>query len=102
MMNETFVIFGTEHGNPLGLARSLGENGIRPIGIILRAENRIASMSRYWKKCYLVDSVEEGFSLLLQNDTQGDKKAFLFSGGKQECSLSWICKRAPPSPAMPS
>ena len=79
MMNETFVIFGTEHGNPLGLARSLGENGIRPIGIILRAENRIASMSRYWKKCYLVDSVEEGFSLLLQNDTQGDKKAFLFS-----------------------
>ena len=50
MMNETFVIFGTEHGNPLGLARSLGENGIRPIGIILRAENRIASMSRYWKK----------------------------------------------------
>ena len=79
MKKETFIIFGTEHGNPLGLVRSLGEQGIAPVGIILLGMERIASLSRYWKTCHLVESVEEGYALLLEKYGTGDKKAFLYA-----------------------
>ena len=34
-----YIIFGFEHYNPLGIARSLGESGIKPIGIIIKNNN---------------------------------------------------------------
>ena len=77
--DQTFLIFGTEHGNPLGLARTLGENGIAPIGIILRAQVPIASKCRYWRTCHVVDTVEEGLELLLHKYADKDRKSFLFS-----------------------
>lgn len=76
---RTFIIFGTEHGNPLGLARTLGENGIAPIGIILKGQVPIASKCRYWKTCHVVDTVEEGLELLLHTYADEDRKGFLFS-----------------------
>ena len=77
--NQTFLIFGTEHGNPLGLARTLGENGIAPIGIILKAQVPIVSKCRYWRTCHVVDTVEEGLELLLHKYSDKDRKSFLFS-----------------------
>ena len=77
--DQTFLIFGTEHGNPLGLARTLGENGIAPIGIILKAQVPIASKCRYWRTCHVVDTVEEGVELLLHKYADKDRKGFLFS-----------------------
>ena len=83
LKNRTFIIFGTEHGNPLGLARTLGENGIAPIGIILRAQVPIASKCRYWKICHVVDTVEEGLELLLRTYAEKDRKGFLFSAADE-------------------
>lgn len=31
------IVFAEEHYNPLGVVRSLGENGIRPVGILSKA-----------------------------------------------------------------
>lgn len=75
----TFIITGLDHGNPLGLARTLGENGIAPIGILLRGDVASASKSRYWKAVHMVDSVKEIYELLIDKYAVEDKKAFLFS-----------------------
>ena len=35
-----YIIFGFEHYNPLGIARSLGEFGIKPIGIYHKEQQK--------------------------------------------------------------
>lgn len=39
MVNEgyQYILLGKEHYNPMGVIRSLGENGIAPIAIIVRS-----------------------------------------------------------------
>ncbi len=49
-----YIVFGFEHYNPLGIVRSLGENGINSIGIIIRNERKITSKSKYLKKYILL------------------------------------------------
>lgn len=60
-----YIVFGFEHYNPLGIVRSLGENGINSIGIIIRNERKITSKSKYLKKIYFVNSIEEGYRVLI-------------------------------------
>ena len=55
-----YIIFGFEHYNPLGIARSLGESGIKPIGIIIKNNRKITSKSKYFNKIYFVNNIEEG------------------------------------------
>lgn len=73
------IVFGAEHYNPLGLVRSLGENGIRPIGIILRNERRLTSYSKYFTKIYFVDSINEGYDLLLNKFYDSNCKSFIYT-----------------------
>lgn len=61
-----YIVLGIEHYNHLGMIRSLGENGISPIAIILRNKFAIASKSKYIAKLHMVDSIEEGFRLLVE------------------------------------
>lgn len=41
------IVFAEEHYNPLGVVRSLGENGIRPVGIFIESKDKLASKSKY-------------------------------------------------------
>ena len=59
-----YIIFGFEHYNPLGIARSLGESEIKPIGIIIKNNRKITSNSKYYKKIYFVNKIEEGYEVL--------------------------------------
>lgn len=61
-----YIVFGFEHYNPLGLVRSLGESGIEPIGIIVRNSRKITSKSKYLKKIYFVNSIEDGYKILIK------------------------------------
>ena len=48
MIQEHLVIvFALEHYNPLGLIRSLGENGINPIYFSIKRRQEIATYSKY-------------------------------------------------------
>ncbi len=67
------IIFCHEHYNPIGLIRSLGEYGFRPYVIIVKSYPIIASKSKYIKKLHKVDSIENGYQLLL--DLYGNKNA---------------------------
>lgn len=77
------IVMAIEHYNPLGQIRSLGEAGVKPVYIAIKGRAKIASESRYISKCHYVDSIEEGYHVLMQEygnvakDT--GKKPFLFS-----------------------
>ncbi len=59
------IVFALEHYNPLGHIRSLGENGINPVYISVKRGGLSACLSKYISVCHHVDSVEEGYRLLI-------------------------------------
>ena len=73
------IVFCAEHYNPLGIVRSLGENGITPIAIILRSPLRIVSKSKYIDRPIFVDSIEEGYQYLLHTYSTETEKPFLYT-----------------------
>ncbi len=48
LSNHTFIIYGGEHYNPLGMVRSLGEEGIKSIVIIDDHKQKATSASRLY------------------------------------------------------
>ena len=82
-----FIEFGEEHYNPLGLIRSLGEENIRPVAIIKKGEFRFASKSRYISKLYLVDSIEEGYNILLKEYGNENIKPVIYTTDDQITSF---------------
>ena len=77
------IVFGFEHYNPLGIVRSLGEAGINPLGIIIRDSRAITSLSKYLKTVYFVNSIEEGYLLLLDISNRLSRKAFVYASDDQ-------------------
>lgn len=76
-----YIIFGFEHYNPLGIARSLGESGIKPIGIIIKNNRKITSKSKYFNKIYFVNNIEEGYEVLKAEFSGKDN--FIFTSDDQ-------------------
>lgn len=73
------IIFGAEHYNPLGIVRSLGENGIKPIGVIISSKRKLTSKSKYFSRVYIIDSIEEGYKKILEIRSNEKNKAFLYT-----------------------
>lgn len=84
--NHLVIVFAIDHYNPLGVIRSLGENGIRPIYIAIRHRVELGVKSKYVSKVHQVDSVEEGYRVLMENYGEvyktGEKPFVLFSDDK--------------------
>lgn len=77
------IVFALEHYNPLGLIRSLGENGVNPIYISVKRRGPVACLSKYISTCHFVDRVEDGYQLLLQlYGNEALKPYVLFSDDK--------------------
>lgn len=80
MLNDRkFIVFAIEHYNPLGVIRSLGEMGISPIYIAEKGKTQLASKSKYTSKCHYVDTVVEGYSLLLSEYGNEETKPYLIT-----------------------
>ncbi|MDE7154160.1 MAG: ATP-grasp domain-containing protein [Muribaculaceae bacterium] len=60
------IVFALEHYNPLGQIRSLGKMGICPVYISVKRRYEVATKSKYISKLHKVDSVEEGYELLMR------------------------------------
>ncbi len=80
LKDHLFIVMAIEHYNPLGLIRSLGEKGITPVYIAIKGKVELASKSKYISKCHYVESVEDGFQLLLSEygEYEEAEKPFLF------------------------
>ncbi len=80
LMKHEYIIFAMDHYNPLGLVRSLGEEGIAPIVIAEKSKTDISSYSKYVKEYIRVDTVEEGYQILMDRFAVGhDCRPFLFT-----------------------
>jgi predicted ATP-grasp superfamily ATP-dependent carboligase len=70
MKNKMIIIGSANNYNELGLVRSFGVNGIKPYGIIIcKAKNwkkDWVHRSKYWKKCYQVETAEDAFALMIE------------------------------------
>lgn len=77
------IVFALEHYNPLGLIRSLGENGVNPIYFSVKRRGKVACLSKYISVCHFVDTIEEGFDILVKTYGDEEKKPYvLFSDDK--------------------
>lgn len=65
LKEHEFIVFALDHYNPLGVVRSLGEAGINPVLIAVKHKVDLAVKSKYVKKSYKVDTVEEGFDIII-------------------------------------
>ena len=77
--DHIFIVFGAEHYNPLTVIRSLGKNGINPVFIAIKNKGPIASKSRYIEKCHHVESIEEGYDVLIREYGELRRKPFLLT-----------------------
>lgn len=78
-MQHTFIVFGAEHYNPLGVIRSLGEAGIKSVAIIIREKSCLTSKSKYLENVYYVENHKQGLQILLENYKSTENKAFLYA-----------------------
>lgn len=80
-MREYIVLANHDHYNHLGIVRTLGEAGIRPIVIAVHNNPPMATVSRYTKKKHIVSSPEEGVKLILAEYAKSKtEKSFILTG----------------------
>lgn len=77
--NHEFIVFGSEHYNPLTVIRTLGKAGISPVYIALKNKGKLASRSMYIKKNYFVDTIEDGYQVLQKEFFSCKEKTFLIT-----------------------
>lgn len=77
------IVFCFEHYNPLGIVRTLGENGIQPELIVIQSSRKLASKSKYARICHFVNSVEEGYSYLLETYGHEEYIPFVYTADDQ-------------------
>lgn len=80
LKQHPFIVFGQEHYNPLGIVRTLGENGIRPSVIVYGGGLRLTSKSKYAARVCSVGTIEEAYAELLSLVSRcGDAKPFVLT-----------------------
>ena len=69
-----------EHQNPLGIVRSLGEEGIKPI-VLLCAHNPVmVNNSKYVGELHIFNTIQEGFDFLMEHYSNEPLKPFIYNG----------------------
>lgn len=78
-MNDNVIVLGNCHTNTLGLIRSLGEDGFKPILVEIDSEQHdYISKSKYLAKVYHVESPEKGLDLIMNSLKSTKGKTVIF------------------------
>lgn len=70
MQRKTAIIIGDSFNNTLGLIRSVGQAGIKPILILIGKDRLFVSKSRYVGKTYYLNDISETLPLLRELSTK--------------------------------
>jgi len=79
-MVEYIVFVSKDHYNPLGIVRTLGEAGIRPVVVVVKSQPKLVARSKYVKKKHYVNDPEEGIRLILSKYADKNEKSFILTG----------------------
>ena len=79
--DHLFIVISGDNGNALGVVRSLGEAGIKPVLVYLVGDSHIPMLlySKYIGIVHKVHSYEEGVDLLLNTYSHQELKPFVYS-----------------------
>lgn len=96
-ISNRIIVFGGNHHNTLGVIRSLGEVGCKPILILHGASNSFVSKSKYIDKTHYVTDEKGGIALLLEQYTRENVKPIIIccSDGASSCLDENYDKLAP-------
>lgn len=81
------ILLCEEHFNPLGIVRTLGEYGIKPILIVIKNKRPVVSKSKYIQKIHLVENISSAYNLLLKKYGEESLKPFVYTSDDQVTSL---------------
>ena len=91
-MNKVIVI-GYEHRNTLGLVRSLGEAGLKPVVVCLSPKSVMVASSKYVGEFFYVDEQKLGTFLLENFKDELEKPVVMFSA---DMAISLVEKAGEP------
>ena len=69
-----------DHYNPLGIVRSLGEEGIKPIVLLCSEHPHLVNKSKYIGELHRFDTIEEGYDYLITHYGNETLKPFIYNG----------------------
>ena len=87
LKKHKFISFVEDHYNPLNIIRSLGEEGIDPIVILIGEHPSMINHCKYVGKLHRVSTCEEGYKLLLSEYGKEDLKPFIFCSDDNSTSF---------------
>ena len=82
LKRHKFIILGDGHFNTLGMVRSLGEAGIRPV-LVLTGHHHTVASSKYIQHLHIAASYEDGLEYIISHYSQEKEKPFLLTGNDQ-------------------
>lgn len=80
LKQHKFIVLDGRHFNPLGIVRSLGEEGILSDVIAINSPDAIMTKSKYVNRVVLVHTVEEGVEYILKYYANESEKPFVLTG----------------------
>lgn len=86
-IENKIIVFGANTINTLGMVRSLGEAGVRPVCILLNTETGFVYDSKYPLETTYKNSVEEGLSYIMSRFSKENVKAFILSSDDRTSSI---------------
>ena len=75
-MKEYIVLVSKEHYNPLGIVRTLGEAGIKPIVVAVKGDLKFVGQSKYVKEKLIL--LKKGFDSYFLSSQKIKKKNHSF------------------------
>ena len=74
------ILLVEDHTNPLGIVRSLGEEGIRPIVLLCSKNPILVNKSKYVGELHRFDNIEDGYKYLVAHYGNEELKPFIYNG----------------------
>lgn len=87
LRNHLFIVIGEEHYNPLGIIRSLGQNGINPVFIAIKGKSTVSSKSKYVSHNHFVNSITDAYDILVSEYRNQKHKPFVITSDDDIQSL---------------
>lgn len=69
-----------EHQNPLGIVRSLGEEGIKPIVLLCAEHPHMVNNSKYIGELHIFKTIKEGYDYMVKHFSNEPLKPFIYNG----------------------
>lgn len=79
MQNHKYILFVGDHRNPLGLVRSLGKEGLKPIIVLVCKQPYLVNHSKYVDTLHKVATKEKGLALIKQLYGNEKYKPFIYT-----------------------